>query len=109
MQSVVANAIWRLDEAKRAQLGGRLRAEAEALEALKGVTGDGGLPIAVPLLADGLADGDARLSVALMDNDWHEYRERGYERLRPSTANKRVPALIEGYVLISQFSGMDCT
>ncbi|CEM15941.1 unnamed protein product [Vitrella brassicaformis CCMP3155] len=39
-----------------------------------------------------------------MDNDWHEYRENGYERLRPSTANKRVPALIEGYVLISQFS-----
>ncbi|CEL97290.1 unnamed protein product [Vitrella brassicaformis CCMP3155] len=105
LKGVLPNAIRHVDEAIRPRISGRLRAEAEANEAIKGVTGEGGLPVTPELIAHGLVHGDAQRSVAIMDGDWQAYRDGGYDSvMRPWTPNRRVQAEIEGYVIISQYT-----
>ncbi|CEM23421.1 unnamed protein product [Vitrella brassicaformis CCMP3155] len=90
----------------RDELVGRLKREAEAMKAMKGRTGDGGLPIAAEVVAEGdILEGE-EVPIRLMGEEWQKHRDGGYKGNRPAVANTRVEARLYGHFLLSNFAAL---
>ncbi|CEM05670.1 unnamed protein product [Vitrella brassicaformis CCMP3155] len=90
----------------RDELVGRLKREAEAMKVMEGRTGDGGLPIAAEVVAEGDIPEGEEVPIRLMGEEWQKHRDGAYKGDRPAVANTRVEARLYGHFLLSNFAAL---